>query len=279
MKYRTILVHLASKDSVHSVLDVVLPIADQHNAHVVGLHVVPKVPIYSVFGIPAAHDVLSKHESTLHFQAEETERTFLDRTSSFSSNVKCEWRRSKAYYQDLAIDISRHACSADLVVMHQDAADPFDAWPDLPARVIMGSGRPVLLVPTVGKFERVGKRPLVAWKHSREAARATFDAMPFLSDADEVNIFAAVSEDETNKPIRGEDLAVSLARHNIKAVASSKKQKSSLVGQELISEIEKSKHDLLVMGCYGHSELRELVFGGVTRFILKNMSVPVLMSH
>jgi len=280
MKYKTILVYLASKDSVSSVLDVALPIAEKHGSHVIGLHVVPKVPVYGVFGIPGAHDVVSKHESILRSQAEEIERLYNSRIGSCTGNVKCGWYQSKAYYQDLAIDVSRHAFSVDLVIMSQDAADPFDAWPDLPARVILGSGRPVLLVPTAGGFKSVGKRPLVAWKHSREAARAAFDAMPFLSDAEVVNIFAAVSEDQTSQPISGEDLALSLARHNVNAVVLSGKELGpTLIGREILSEIAKCQHDLLVMGCYGHSELRELVFGGVTRFILKNMTVPVLMSH
>ena len=279
LAYRTLLVYLAAEDSARRVLDAALQIANQHDAHVVALHVIPKVPIYSVFGVPAAHDVLSKHEGTLRAQATAIEQVFSEWARSNARNVKCEWRESKAYYQDLAIDVLRDAVSADLVIMSKDPADPFDAWSDLPARIILGSGRPVLLVPTEGQFGSVGKRPLIAWKQTREAARAAFDALPLLVRADAVDIFAAVSEDESEQPISGEELALALARHDVKATVTGKELKSSDVGQEILDQIEASQHDLLVMGCYGHSELRELVFGGVTRLVLKHMTVPVLMSH
>jgi len=274
----TLLVYLASQDSVLNVLDVALPIAEKLGSRLMGMHVVPKVPTYTSFGDPDAHDVQSKHEDALRSEAQDIERLFNSRINSGAGNYDYVWCSSKACFEDLAIDVSRAADSADLIIMSQDAADPFDAWPDLPARVILGSGRPVLLVPTSGSSEGVGKHPLVAWKQSTDRdLSATFDVMPLLLDAEVVNIFADHSGDETNQPNGAEDLASNLARRNIKAIVNSKNLRSARVWREFFFETTKCENDLFVLGCYDHFELRERLFGGDVRFLIKNMPVPVLV--
>ena len=150
-----------------------------------------------------------------------------------------------------------------------------------PERLAIETGRPVLLVPNKGKIGSTPKRVTIAWNGRREAARAVFDAMPLLIGADEVNIVWAHPEgdqpDASDLP--GAALATVLARHGIKSLVS----QSSAVDTNMASELLRQAHafgsDLLVMGCYGHSRMREFVLGGASRDMLAQMDRLVLMSH
>jgi nucleotide-binding universal stress UspA family protein len=118
----------------------------------------------------------------------------------------------------------------------------------------------------------------VAWNHSRESARAAFDALPLLKMAATVRVLAVNSPvDGVDNPSQG--LAASLTRHGVNAEAAISNTTQQSEAEELLGELRRSNSDMLVMGCYGHSRLREFVLGGATRNVLNKMSVPVLMSH
>jgi nucleotide-binding universal stress UspA family protein len=176
-------------------------------------------------------------------------------------------------------DIVAAARSADLVIAGgKGEDDPIGHWYDLPIRLVMETGRPVLLIPADGKIATFGERITVAWNHSRESARAAFDALPLLKMAQTVRVLAV------NSPAEGIDgpsaaLAASLARHGVNAEAAVSNATDHSDGQVLLGELQRSNSDMLVMGCYGHSRLREMVLGGATKKVLSQMSVPVLMSH
>ena len=122
---------------------------------------------------------------------------------------------------------------------------------------------------------------MLAWDAGREAARAVSDAMPFLERAEQVTVMAVNPSsgegDHGEEP--GADIALHLARHGVKAEVHQTESPDISVGDELLSRIADDGSDMLVMGAYGHTRLRELVLGGVTRSILEQMTVPVLMSH
>src|SRR5262249_16615355 len=152
---------------------------------------------------------------------------------------------------------------------------------DLPERLILGAGRPVLVVPYAGRFERIGERVLLAWNASREATRAANDALALLERATKVTVLSVNPRrgPTGHRDIPGADIALHLARHGVRCEASSITTDEVGLDDMLLSQAADSDADLIVMGGYGHSRLGELVLGGATRHILRQITVPVLMSH
>jgi nucleotide-binding universal stress UspA family protein len=136
----------------------------------------------------------------------------------------------------------------------------------------------VLVIPYVGRYPTLGRNIVVSWKASREAARAVFDALPLLSQAEQVQILE-IGEGNGNGKSVDSTIALTLARHGIKPSVRTSVAGEISVGDEILSRLSDLGADLLVMGAYGHSRMRELVFGGVTRHVSRHMTVPTLFSH
>ena len=130
---------------------------------------------------------------------------------------------------------------------------------------MLGSGRPVLVVPYIGGSSNPGRRIVIAWDESREAARAVADALPLLMQATEVRIasIGAEASSATDGPSAGEALRHFLSDHDIVAKAETLYLDECSEADVLLSRIADLGADLLVMGCYGHTRLRELVLGGM----------------
>jgi len=168
---------------------------------------------------------------------------------------------------------------ADLAVLAQPAPEDSDTPSDYdtPADVVMALGRPVLMVPYAGRFADVGKRILVAWNGTRESARAFADALPFLATAGVVTVLTVNPEGETGR--MQADLKRWLAGHGVKGETRVAHTHDIEVGDVLLSAAADMSADLIVMGAYGRSRLRELILGGATHSILRHMTAPVLMAH
>jgi nucleotide-binding universal stress UspA family protein len=195
--------------------------------------------------------------------------------------LTAEWRSLKVPHVDLASVVMDHGRAADLIIAGQTDPD-WDLSPlmDFPERLAMESGRPVLVVPYVGRYPTIGRNVVIAWKSGREAARATFDALPMLLSADKVHILEVKQRaDEESGLAPDTTIAASLARHGIKPAVRTSIAPDISVGDEILSRLADMGADLLVMGAYGHSRMRELVFGGATRHIARHMTVPTLFSH
>lgn len=171
---------------------------------------------------------------------------------------------------------------SDLVVLGQvnpdDPVSPLEE--EAPEYVAINSARPVLVVPYAGHFEAPFKRVLVAWDGSMEATRAITAALPLLEQAGKVTlaVFNAGREPDSHGSEPGADMALYLARHGIKVEVAS--QVAAIdIGSALLSFAADTDADLMVMGCYGHSRLREIMLGGASRTILQSMTLPVLMAH
>ena len=170
---------------------------------------------------------------------------------------------------------------ADLLVLGQ--RDPNDAsQADVPhdfiESVVIESGKPALVVPHIGISGPLGQVALVAWKETRESARAVAAAMPMLQRANRVEVatWGDPISTQRNGPT---DIETFLRRHGVKANVRHEGKESPQLGEYLLSLAADVGADLLVMGCYGHSRARELILGGTTRTVLKSMTVPVLMAH
>lgn len=195
--------------------------------------------------------------------------------------VETEWRAVEG--DPLAL-VLREAREADLLVVGQRDPEDADGYiaGDFVETLVIESGRPVLVVPYAGSFTAPPKRILVAWSGGRESARALHDAMPMMTGTT-VHVLQITS---TQPKHWAEETTVGqVARAlNARGVHTTVEEtecadSDAAVGELLLSRAADFNADLIVMGAYGHSRLRELVLGGVTRTLLKTMTVPVLMSH
>ncbi|HLH51863.1 MAG TPA: universal stress protein [Roseiarcus sp.] len=142
-------------------------------------------------------------------------------------------------------------------------------------QLIMASGRPILIAPPVAKAE-VGAAVMVGWKETPEAARALSAAMPILKYARRV-ILASVEDGAP--PAAARDLAGQLAWHGIRAETRLVPADGRSVAERLLAAALTARADLLVAGAYGHSRIRELIFGGVTEALLDGADLPILLAH
>jgi nucleotide-binding universal stress UspA family protein len=173
------------------------------------------------------------------------------------------------------------ARAADLIIIGQMDPQARPAPACRPDEVVIACGRPVLMVPYVGNYARVGHRVLVAWDGSREAARALNDALPLISAAETVTLMSVRSRiKDLNRDTQSmERIVCHLARHGIAARTEERLQYGVSISDVLLSSSVDLAADLIVAGAYHHSPLREALIGGVSRALFHHMTVPVLMSH
>ena len=147
--------------------------------------------------------------------------------------------------------------------------------------VVFASGRPVISLPAEWTGSRLGKRVLIAWDGGREAARATFDAMPLLRQAEKVRLVSVngSQQDPVRQFTPGDEIAATLSRHKIPVEAHSFESSQRSVAEELHAQMLEFGADLLVMGCYGHSRFRERILGGVSREMLRRIQFPLLLAN
>jgi nucleotide-binding universal stress UspA family protein len=278
MSYKTILAYLNDKRHAEAILEPAVRLAGRNNGHLIGMHVYAGVPAPPV-PVPYGSEVL---KAVAAAQQQET-KEIADIFSRMTANgpLVAEWRAEKGPHVDPTRVVIDHSRSADLIIVGQTDPD-WDSSPprDIAEHVALGSGRPVLVVPYIGRYANIGRNVVIAWKASRESARAVFDALPILKQAEQVQILE-IEEDSTRRSggSAQHPITVALARHGIKASVRTSIAGDISVGDELLSRLADMGADLLVMGAYGHSRMRELVFGGVTRHIAKHMTVPTLFSH
>jgi nucleotide-binding universal stress UspA family protein len=276
MTYKDILVYADAAKAAEARLDVAAKLAADHGAHLVALHVAVPPYIFVDAGMVVPPGVIEWQEQ---YQEQQTAaaRKAVD-AATRRSGQEMEWRVDRGDVVDVALLHSRYA---DVVVVSQSGAEEGeDAEADLlPEAIVMGAGRPALVVPRFGRFPKLGENVLVAWNRTREATRAVHDALPILIRAKAVTVME-VNPRATGTPhIPGADIATHLARHGVKAEVTAVTGADIEVGDMILSRIVDLGADMLVMGAYGHSRLREFAFGGVTRHLLQHMTVPVLMSH
>jgi len=260
MTYKDLLVVVGDSPNVGDRIRLAADLAERFDAHLAGLYV-------SLIAKPAPPR-----------QAQQARALFEDIVNL--RNLSTEWRATTGFPVDVAAVQARYA---DLVILGQ--LDPSDAQASVnnppPEDIALSVGRPVLVVPYVGAYPTVGQRVLVGWDASREATRAITDAMPLLAAAASVTVLTInpVVDREEHGEIPGADIALYLARHGVDARVEATVSAGIGIGNTLLSRANDLGADLLVMGAYGHSRVRELVLGGTTRTVLESMTLPVLMAH
>lgn len=278
MSYKTILVHLNDPRRAERLLGAALAVAGSDKVHLIGLHLAPSLAAIPPLAVPYAGDVVNVAIAEERDTAARVKAIF-DRVTA-GQPVVAEWRSVEVLAGDLAEIVVQHGRVADLVIASQTDPD-WDFAPvlDFPERLALSAGRPVLVIPNAGALTEIGRSVLIAWNGSREASRAVFDAMPLLQRAASVRVLGLSEPARRGAGEPDISLAATLARHGVKAEAVQSVARSGEIGEAILSRLAETDADLLVMGAWGHSRLRELVFGGVTRHISRHMSVPTLLSH
>lgn len=274
MALKNLLVHLTGQPTDRDRLAAALTLAGRHQARVDGFFISPKIhiPGYASASLPA--EVFETHERELRAQAERIGGDF--RQQLDKAGVSGDW-----YFRvgDIDEELARQAYFADLVVVGQrDERYNGGANASRNDYVVMNASGPLLFVPDIGAGNTIGDRVLIAWNGGMEAARAVRDALPLLTAASHVEVLAVnAASDEGEVPTA--DICLFLARHGVNAEASRGVAKGISVGDYLLSHAADRGSDLLVMGAYGHSRMFETILGGVTRSLLGQMTVPLLMSR
>ncbi|WP_157271458.1 universal stress protein [Azohydromonas aeria] len=200
-------------------------------------------------------------------------RAWFEETAAAAGAPRLNWSELHAV-APLADAFARQALLHDLVVVGQhdpDVAGAAGVPADFAEQVVIDSGRPALLVPYAGRFDEVGRRVVVAWKPSREAARALSAALALLQPGAQVHVLSWGGDPAELRPL--------LQQHGVEAQFHAEGGDEGQVGELLLSRVADLGADLLVMGCYGRSRTRERLLGGASRSIFGAMTVPVLMSH
>lgn len=281
MQFRTILLHLNDEERVPHLIKSARSLSRSGGVHVIGLYVMPSaVPPPELIGglsVTWLEEQLARYRE----QGQRIKLAF-DSKINEASNITHEWRTDDSSFDaNVADAVINHARTADLVVVSQAG---HNAWiDDVPERVAIESGRPVLVVPHEGDFERIGTDITIAWKPTKEATRAVFDALPLLKDAQRVRILTVTenggaSPDRSNRT-SNDELATTLLRHGIHVETETVAQDDLSVADRLLVHTRRTYQDLIVMGVYGHSRFREFILGGVSRDVLQHTKVPVLLAH
>ena len=278
MTYKTILVHCDAGPKIGQRLGVAVDLAERNAAHLVGVHTRPpfQAPVFFEGGMPM-DSLFASYEAGAKAD-EAAARAAFDKALK-GRQVSHEWRVSEGFIDSELVIQARYA---DLLVVGQ--ADPDAQTPtpsDLPEAVVLSTGRPCLVVPHIGVRKPPGTNVMLCWNATRESARAAADALPFLRAAKKVTVLVIDPRTSPNghgaEP--GADAAQWLARHGVKVTVQRDVAADSDVGGVILSRAADLDADLIVMGVYGHSRVREMVLGGASRTLLASMTIPVFISH
>ncbi len=280
MAYKTILAVLDTPKDARQITEFSLSIAERFGSHVIGLHAeaIASVPLVAPMEIPDPTTVQALQDMA-HDETVTIEQFFRDRCAR--EGISYEWRSFLSSAGFNAASLVDSARSCDLVIAAQGDDSILSESRSELEHFLFESGRPVLLVPYIFKQPKPIKRVLIAWNGSREAARATFDALPFLKSADTVEVFSVEPPEQSGRSttVAGAEIAATLARHGINVTVSQAASDAMPAPAAIENRLSDSSIDLLVMGAYSHKRWWEALFGGVTRTVLDSMTALTLLSR
>jgi len=279
MAFRDVLLTLTSypEPTPVSVVEDAVAVAAALGAHIAGLSCEMNVQLPghfisgSIVGLPG---IIAGEAAKSRRNAKDLIAAFDAATEKLGVSHESILQKCKSFeVPDLLVEYAR---LRDLTIM--PVPESYDQW--YAEAVIFGSGRPTLILPQTPR-----SRPFelgivaVAWDFSRAAARAVSDALPLLEKAKRVRVVTVLNEKQLDNKHSAEELAKNLSRHGIDIILDKVDAKGRPIGNVLEAYVASNAADMLVMGAYGHSRLREFVMGGATRSLLSKPPTPVLFSH
>jgi nucleotide-binding universal stress UspA family protein len=273
MTYATLMVHLELEHPNDARLQIAGDLADRFDAKLIGIAACDPQPPYYVHG-SFASGLVAHERDEVEKRMADTQARFRAATERRAREI--EWRGALERPTDY---VAREARAADLVITgaNRDGAllDPLRRLD--PSDFVMQVGRPVIVVPPEAEYLRL-KNVLVAWKDTREARRAVYDALPLLRRAKEVSVLEVIEGDADRRAAqtRVDDVAAWLGRHDVTAFGDVMHATNEA---DLFDKLSQADADLVVAGAYGHSRLREWVLGGVTHDLLTRSERCSLVAH
>ncbi len=278
MTYKTILIRVDDSPRWPAQFEVAAGLAADFGAHLVGLCFLSRPDLPGYIRSAEIAEMIAQRSREAEDRVKASRQMFLDRIAKAGLSGEC--RVVEGEVEDLA---AVHGRYADLLIVGQADVNAPDASTRMETiqSVIFAAGRPLLLVPYAGRIKTLGKNIFVAWNASREATRAVTDALPLLQRADKVTVMVVRprADARAHGEIPGADIAADLVRHGVKVEVMAEEGEGIDGGDLMRSRVADLGSDLIVMGAYSHSRLRQWVLGGATRTMLESMTVPVLMSH
>ena len=281
MSYKTILVHCDANPRLSQRLDVAVDLAQRYAAHLVGAHMQAPmdIPAFSGGVMPMPmYDFFAAYEASAKAEHDTAAAAFTKAIKG--THLPSEWRVAKGYPEERAChsgSLRRPACGrpdrSRGRVAYADGP-PRDRWRFRPGARRWSSR-------IIGVRSKPGKSVMLCWNASRESARAAAEALPFLVAADKVVVLIVDPKTSVagHGAEPGADVASWLARHGVNVTVLRDVAADTDVGSVILSRAADHDIDLIVMGIYGHSRLREVILGGASRTLLSRMTVPVLMAH
>jgi nucleotide-binding universal stress UspA family protein len=253
-----------------------LPLAS--GAKLIGIHVSPLAARYGFAADMALAGYIEAQVAAAQEALGEAQAAFAD--ACRAAGIDFEWRVDRTVDYRVSSRTGALARAADLILCPQLPAGASLAPHEI-EEVVFASGRPVVGVPQEWTGRSIGKRVVVAWDGGREAARAVFDALPLLAQAEQVRTVSV--QGFLDEPVRqftpADEICATLSRHGVKVESHTFRNTRASVAEELAAQMLDVGADLLVMGCYGHSKLREVILGGVSHDVLKGFPHPILLSN
>jgi nucleotide-binding universal stress UspA family protein len=274
--FRTIMVHV--DDDCADRLDLAVDLAKRFNSSLIGITAgVPRLPI-EVYDAGLGGVAVGPEFSTFdreHLKAEFGKLAETFKQATAGAGIETDWL---AYFEAPSVAVARAATSADLIILGTGDTSLLGNLALASAGdVVLHTGRPVLVVPK-GCRKLALDKVIIAWKDTAEAQRAISDALPFLKQAGSVVVFGVASTETTDDAALAAPLGF-LVRHDIAATSEVVPHGNATVEDEVLNYAVKARATLVVAGAYGHSRMREWVFGGVTRGLLTRSHIPTLFSH
>jgi len=279
MPFKTILVSLNDLERNTALLDSAGRLARGHDAHLQGIYVIPAIEIYAAVGL---EPMVLEERREMFKRAERAVRMSFE-TVLGNRGIRGAFEAVDSASPDITNDVIDRARRSDITIISQPSEESglSASGRSFAERILLSTGRPTIVIPRTGKTSLTVDLAIVGWSGTREAARAAFDSIPLLKHTKKVRV-VWVDPEKTRPYTRGApeaELATTLSRHGINAVFEPITTEGEEAGEILLSAVADSGAELLVMGAYGRSRISEMILGGVTRTVLRDLRCPVLFSH
>lgn len=274
MPIKDILVGLSARKDRDNASAYALSMAARLGAHVTGVAYVVVPPQSFTLYPEFTAQIIEQYREEGRKVAENAGSRFVG--AAKEAQVAHQFQTGDGTVEQAASDFSRRLRTADIAILGQHEPGMENVGDLFAEAALFRSGRPMIVVPRDYTDRFAANRILVAWDGSLHAARAVAAAMPLLERAEDVSIFS-VKESQKGSDLHGSELVRHLRLHGVNADIA--ERNDSDVASAIVAQAEVTRASLVVMGAYGHSRVRELVFGGVTRRMLTDVPVPVLMAH
>ncbi len=290
MTIKTILVPIYGEEAEAAALEAGFGLAKRYDAHLRCLHISPTAKAFEYHSPMVSHDAYLEIENTiqreLDIHADNAKNWFerlakrfnvpvVDSLQLAKKNPTASWLHENNLEADHEIALAGRL--ADVIVISKATTETHESYRLAIIAALFESGRPVILMPAGNTEADFGKHIALAWDGGTRSVHALSTAMPLLRNAKRISILTA-KEDKQKGP-HADELQLYLAMHNITGTHVNIKNTGISVGKALLSEAANQGADMMVMGAFTHSRIRQIVMGGATNYVLGHATMPIFMMH